>query len=132
MRDRLDELGADTIVVLVTFTDHDALDGYLDHHELPFVVLSDRQRAAYRAYGLGRGRVWRVWGWRAGREYLRLMRRGFRRLRRPTEDTLQLGGDFVVDRAGRLRYGYWGEGPDDRPTVDEIVAAVRALDGSVA
>ena len=49
---------------------------------------------------------------------------GFGSLRRPTEDTLQLGGDFVVAEDGTLRYGFWGEGPDDRPTVDELIEAV--------
>jgi len=46
-------------------------------------------------------------------------------LRRPTEDTLQLGGDFVVGRDGRLVYVYRSKGPADRPPVDDLIAAAR-------
>ena len=125
MRDRLDELGEATEVVLITFTDLEALAEYRDRNALPFTVVSDTDRAAYRAFGLGRGSVARVWGWRAGLRYVGLLRdSGLRALRRPTEDTLQLGGDFVVDPDGTLVYGFWGDGPDDRPSVDDLIAAV--------
>jgi hypothetical protein len=66
-----------------------------------------------------------VWGLKAVRAYGRLLRQG-RRLERPSGDTLQLGGDFVVDRDGRLAYAYRSRGPDDRPSVDDLVDAVRS------
>ena len=125
MRDRLAEFGTTTDVVLITFTDPAALADYQRRNALPFAVVADPERAAYRAYGLGRGSIARVWGWQAARRYLEILRAtGVRSWRRPTEDTLQLGGDFVVDPDGTLTYGFWGRGPDDRPSVDELVAAV--------
>ena len=39
-------------------------------------------------------------------------------------DTLQLGGDFVIAPDGTLSWGFWGAGPDDRPELDDLVAAV--------
>jgi len=124
--DRLDELGESTAVVLVTFTDPDNLDNYRNTNPVPFPILIDPDRSAYRAYGLGRGSVRRVWGWRAARRYLEIIRNGgLRDLRRPTEDTLQLGGDFVVAPDGILAWGFWGEGPDDRPSVDDLITEVR-------
>lgn len=127
VRDRLDEFGDETTVVLVTFTERSDLARYAAGHQLPFPVVTDPERTAYRAYGLGRGSVARVWGWRALRRYVAiLLEDGFAGLRRPTEDTLQLGGDFVIDPAGTLVYGYWGEGPDDRPTVAALLAAARS------
>ncbi len=42
-----------------------------------------------------------------------------------TARTLQLGGDFVVRQDGRIAYAFRSDGPDDRPPVDELVAAVR-------
>ncbi len=127
VRDRLDEFGQHTSVVLVTFTDAAELARYATEHDLPFPVLADPERDAYRAFGLGRGSVARVWGWRALRRYAVIFREdGFTGLRRPTEDTLQLGGDFVVDPAGILTYGFWGDGPDDRPTVDALLTATRS------
>lgn len=131
MRDRIHELeskelGSGALVALITFTDEDSLEAYEAHHDLGFALLRDPDRAAYRAFGLGRGSLARVWGLRAARRYAQLIRvGGWRRLHRPTEDTRQLGGDFVIDPAGRLSWSYRGAGPDDRPTVDEIVAAVE-------
>ena len=117
-------------VVLVTFTHPDNLPGYVDRHDLPFPVLTDPDRRAYAAYGFGRGSVARVWGLRMVRRYLELFREGrWRDLRAPTEDTLQLGGDIVIGPDGTLAWGFWGAGPDDRPSVDEIIAAVRTATG---
>jgi hypothetical protein len=125
VRDRLDELEGAT-VALVTFTLQRNLRGYRGRLALPYVVLADEQRVAYRAYGLGRGPWWRVWGPATWRAYLRLLRRG-QRARRPVEDTLQLGGDFVVDAEGCVAYAHRSTGPADRPPVDVLVATVRAL-----
>lgn len=132
MRDRLDELGDNTDAVLVTFTDHENLTAYAEHHQLGFPVLLDPDRTAYRAFGLGRGSIARIYGWKAARRYLQIFRAdGFGRIGafgRRSEDTLQLGGDFVVSPTGELAYGFWGDGPDDRPDVDELVEAVRAIE----
>lgn len=121
MGDRLGDLG-DAVVALITFTRQRNLRGYRSRLGLPFAVLTDETRATYRAYGLGRGRWWRVWGPATVRAYGRLIRGGAR-AERPKEDTLQLGGDFVVGRDGRLLYAYRSKGPDDRPPVDDLVAA---------
>jgi len=128
VRDRLDEFG-EADVVLVTFTDHNNVPAYRERHQLDLPVVVDTDRAAYRAFGLGRGSVRRVWGAKAGRRYLEIVGAdGFAGLARPVEDTLQLGGDFVIDPEGKLVYGFWGEGPDDRPSVEELLAAVAAND----
>lgn len=126
MRDRIGEFGDEALVALVTFTDTASLRDYEARHDLGFVALRDPDREGYRAFGLGRGSVGRVWGLRAARRYARLIRRdGTGSLRRPTEDPLQLGGDFVIDTDGRLAWGFWSEGPDHRPAVDDLVDAVR-------
>ena len=81
----------------------------------------DLNRSAYRAFGLGRGSVARVWGLRSAERYLEIFRdQGFSRPGSPTEDTLQLGGDFIIDPSGTLIYGFWGDGPDDRPSAQAI------------
>ena len=123
MRDHSGELG-DAEVAVVTFTPRDRLGAYRRRLNVPFALLSDAERTAYGAYGLGRGAWWRVYGPGAWRAYARLLAEG-RRFERPTEDTLQLGGDFVVGRDGRLAYAYRGASPDDRPAVADLVAAVR-------
>jgi peroxiredoxin len=124
VRDHLDRF-ADAVIAVVTFADVSRLADYRRHLDLPFRVLTDPDREVYRAFGLRRGRWWTVYGWSTWRRYAELMGRG-RRLRRPTEDTLQLGGDFVVDRQGRLAYGFWGDEPAARPPLTELW---QALDG---
>ncbi len=122
MGERLDEMGECT-VALVTFSAQRKLRGYRARLALPYPVLADETRAAYRAYGLGRGRWWRVWGPATLRAYARLLRRG-ERVGKPVEDTLQLGGDFVVAPDGRLALAYASHDPADRPSVDAILAAI--------
>lgn len=130
VRDRLAELGPNTDVVLVTFTDVASLRSYRSTHELPFPTLVDPNRVAFRAFGLGRGTVARMYGWRSARRYVELLRAdGLSALARPTEDTLQLGGDFVIAPDGTLAYGFWGAGPDDRPAVDDLIEVVDQLQG---
>ena len=125
MSDRLAEFGDDVEVALITFTSVEKLTAYVADKNLPFPVVLDRDRSSYRSYGLGRGTVRRVWSPKALKKYVEILRKdGLGALSRTDEDTLQLGGDFVVGPDGTLVYGFWGEGPDDRPTVDELVAAV--------
>ncbi len=124
MSDRLEEFG-DAAVVLVTFTRPRNLRGFRHRLRLRYPVVADETRDVYRDYGLGRGSWWRIWGPRALLTYARLVRAG-RKIERPREDTLQLGGDFVVDRDGRLAYAFRSNAPDDRPPVDALVEAVRA------
>jgi hypothetical protein len=125
---RLEDFGTETVVAVVTFTDTARLLEYSEIHDLDFPVLTDPSREAYHAYGLGRGSVRRVWGWRATRRYWNIVREGsMKDLRRPVEDSLQLGGDFVIDPQGILSYGFWGDGPDDRPPVEDLIRAVTGL-----
>ena len=128
MRDRLAEFG-DAVVVVIAFSAPEYVVAYQRQRMAPLTVLIDEERVAYRAYGLGRGPVWKVWGPRVWWAYLRLIRRG-RRFQRPIEDTLQLGGDFVVGRDGRLMYGFRSADPDDRPSVDDLTAALRRAGSS--
>jgi AhpC/TSA antioxidant enzyme len=122
--DRLDDFG-DAAVVLVTFTRPRNLRGFRRQLGLRYPVLADETRDAYRAYDLGRAPWWRVWSPSTLVAYGRLLRRG-RRLQWPTQDTRQLGGDFVVGPDGRLSYAHRQTRPDDRPTVDALLTAVRA------
>lgn len=127
MRDRIEEFPANTTVAVITFSAPEMVAAYVEHHQLEIPVLVDSELASYRAYGLERGSALRVWGWRAAKRYAEILwkHRGLGSLAPPTEDTLQLGGDFIVDADGKLLYGFWGEGPDDRPSVTELIEAAR-------
>jgi hypothetical protein len=126
VRDRLDELG-DADVVVITFTNPRNLRGYRARFVAPLTVVTDPSRAVYAAYGMRRASSARIWSPSVLRKYATLMMRGARIERPPEgEDLNQLGGDVVVGPDGRIVWAYHSTGPDDRPTVDDIVAAVRA------
>lgn len=114
--------------MLVSFSDRAKVDAYTNSHQLPFPVLVDSDRVIYRAYGLGRAPAADIWNRQTARRYLQIIRsNGLTGLRRPSEDTRQLGGDFIIDVDGTLAYGYWSQGPADRPSVDELTAALEGL-----
>ena len=125
MRDRVDDLG-DAAVAIVLFTRPRNLAGYRQRFVAPLTVLTDESRAAYRAFGFPSGPWWRVWGPAVWVRYAQLLRGGAR-FERPTEDTSQLGGDVVVGPDGRIAYLFRSASPDERPSVDDLVAAVRAV-----
>ena len=126
-RERLDELGT---ALFVAFDAPERLQDSLLHGlEVPYPVLVDRQRSAYRAWGLRRGSLLTVWGdpgvWR---RYASELAHGAR-LRRPGADTLQLGGDLVVDVAGTVVYSR-PQRRDDRPPVAELLRALECASQS--
>lgn len=120
---KLDEIGATAIFVV-----HDdaaaVRSGLLEGLDVPFPVLVDIERQAYGEWGMGRSSLARIWldpgVWRA---YAGMVASG-QRLRRPGRDTLQLGGDFIVDRAGVLTYAR-PQVRDDRPPVTELIRHLR-------
>jgi len=115
-------------VVVIAFAQPNSLVAYQHRQRLDHVLLlSDPERRAYAAFGLGRGSVLRVWlDPRVWARYLQLMIRG-RRPERAHEDTLQLGGDMLIDADGRIGWIYRSRGPEDRPSVTDIQAALRGL-----
>jgi hypothetical protein len=118
----LERLGVQVLVV--TFEPEAAARAYLAETALPWPLLVDASRGLYRAYAMGRGRVRDVWSWATIRTYLRLLRQGAR-LRPPAADPYQLGGDVLIDPAGRVRLHHVGTGPADRPSVASLLAAAR-------
>ena len=114
-------------VVVVSFAPPASLAAYERRLGLEgALLLSDPERRAYAAFGFGRASAARVWLhprvlWR----YARLVTRG-RRLEPAGEDTLQLGGDVLVGEDGRVRWIHRSRGPEDRPTIAELLEAPAA------
>ena len=97
----------------------------LEPDDLPVTVLVDRERAAYVRWALSRA-PWRtVWlDPRVYRTYWRLLRSGDR-LRVGGQDTLQLGGDFVIGPDGDVVLSR-PQQRDDRPPVGELLRAATS------
>jgi len=123
VRDHLDQFGDATIAV-VTFADPARLAAYRDHLDIPFSILSDPDRALYRAVGAERGSNRKIWSLGTIRTYARLLRKG-RRLQRPTEDIHQLGADIIARPDGVITYLALPPTPDARPPIEELIRAAR-------
>jgi hypothetical protein len=122
-RDRVERAGG-----AVVFVVHDAPErvraGLLRGLDLPWPVLVDLDRVAYRAWGLPRAAFRTIWldpsAW--GR-YARLLLGG-ERLQRLGRDSLQLGGDFVVGPDGVVAWAR-PQRADDRPPVGVLLAELE-------
>ena len=93
---------------------------------LPFPVLSDPHRKTYRDYGLSKGSLREVYNVKAGWGYLKLLLRG-RRFRFVRSDLRQFGGDFVIDMEGSVRFAYKCRGPQDAPSVEQLISVLKDL-----
>ena len=111
-------------IVVVTFETRERAEAYARETALEWPLLVDRGRALYGAYGMGHGRGSAIWGPATWWAYARLIARG-RRLRRPTDDIHQLGGDVLVDPLGTVALLHVGQGPADRPPVAVLLDRVR-------
>lgn len=93
---------------------------------IPFPVMLDPDRSRYRAWGLRRASLARIWldptVWR---QYTRLLWSG-EALRGFGHDTRQLGGDFVIDPAGVVAYAR-PQRRDDRPPVGRLLRCIEEL-----
>jgi peroxiredoxin len=117
--------------VAVSFTPPGRVAAYLQTHPLPFPAVSDPERAAYRALSLGRTSWASFLRLNVLARYLKLMFRGWRpEAPAKGEDVLQLGGDFVIDAAGRLAYAYRSRTATDRPPAQALLEAVQAARSS--
>ena len=119
-----EELAAlDIDVLLISFEPLERLRLYRVDEEFGWPVVSDESRAVYAQYGLERASFTRVWlSPRTVWYYLKAVAAG-KRLRPPVSDTRQLGGDFLIDPAGRIAFAFRSSQPADRPPVSQILEA---------
>ena len=113
-------------VVAVSFEPRVRLAQLSRQMRLPFPLLSDPQRDAYRAYGLQRGAMSRIFGLGTIWAYVKLLARGRRYHLRPS-DLRQLDGDFVIDTAGIVRYEDRGAAPHDRPPIERLLETLDRI-----
>jgi alkyl hydroperoxide reductase subunit AhpC len=124
LRDRAAELARlNADVAIVTFEAAPIARAYAAETKLDWPVIVDRDRTLYRAYGMEHGRWFDLYGPRSIWVYLKLIARG-NRVRLPTDDTRQLGGDVVIDSQGVVRLDAVANGPAGRASVDTLLAAM--------
>jgi hypothetical protein len=90
--------------------------------KMPFEVLCDPDRVAYRFFGLERGGMSMFFNGRVIWHYIRLIISGlWPHFPVAGEDLYQLGGDFVLSADRRLLFAYRSLNPADRPTVGDLI-----------
>ena len=90
-----------------------------------FPLAVDMERALYVSLGLPRSVL--VWTTFTLARYAEQQKAGVELLKaRKGDDLHQMGGDFIVDSAGRLKYIFRGKTSYDRPSVDDLLAALSA------
>ena len=113
------------------YFENDFLKAYYEEHNLtrpdqPFArtrFVADPERKVYKAYGLGRNSVFKVYGPAILGQYARWAIQG-KPIKKPTEDVLQRGGDFVIGRDSCLSLAYVGRDQSDRPPIATILTAL--------
>ena len=112
-------------VAVVTMGSPEQSRKFREHYQLPFVLLSDPQQQAYRAFHVPRGGILSVAGpgmWAAGAQSL--LKYGVGQI---IGDPYQLPGSFVIDQTGQIAFAQRGKTSADVPTNDELVAVLEKL-----
>lgn len=123
-RDRIQQAGAE--VIFVAYHDPDLMMSKMLHDlDLSFLLLLDRAREAYARWGLGTGTLTSIL--RPGLLWavVKLAIERQPSLGEAPPHHNQLGGDFVVDRAGKLVFVNRMRSVYDRADIDQMLAAVR-------
>jgi peroxiredoxin len=122
-RDALAAAGCSVLVVCQARPE--VLSLYLARHPWRVPVVSDPDRAAYRAFELKRTGWLTFFRPKVLAGYLKKIFRGHR-VRRPYagEDVLQLGGDFVLDRRREVVAAFAASDPTARPSVADILRSL--------
>ncbi|MGI8552329.1 MAG: AhpC/TSA family protein [Dehalococcoidia bacterium] len=113
-------------VAVVTMGGPSSAGEFCRRQRLPFVCLSDPRQEAYRAYGLKRGNLVEVVGPAAAVAGFRAMTKGHRQ-GRSVGDTMQLGGAFLIDTQGVLRYVHYPAHSGDHPAPGTLTQARGSL-----
>jgi peroxiredoxin len=124
-QDRIQKSGAE--VIFVAFHDPELMmSKMLRDLDLSFVLLLDRAREAYARWGLGTGTLKALLRPGLAWAILKLMLKRPQSLGSAPPHHNQLGGDFVVDRAGKLVFVNRMKSVYDRADIDDMLAAVRS------
>jgi hypothetical protein len=120
----IEQLGGQ--VLAISFTPAAKATAFLERHPMPFPVLCDPTREAYRAFELGRTSWLRLLNPLVAGRYSLIVLRGWLPFRpQKGDDLMQLGGDFVLDGERRLVFAYSSANATDRPAVETLVQAVK-------
>ena len=111
-------------IAIVSFAEPGKLAFYQQRHQWPFVMLADPHRDTYQAFTLNRLSWFRVFSLSTLMLYWRLVRQGKQRQDYGKEDIYQAGGDFLIDRAGKILFAHRSKEPADRPSPANLLKEI--------
>lgn len=130
MRDQEGEFSArGARIVTISFGPAAKALAWLKETRSAFPLLVDARRETYRAYGMRRS-LHGSWSIATVRRYRQLMRDGHE-WRGIQGDSLQLGGDVIIDAAGIVRLLHPSKSPTDRASPQDLLAVLSELRGQV-
>lgn len=94
----------------------------MEGRNLPFEVLTDPEREAYRAYGLERGSAGQIFSRKVVVEGLKAASEGHV-MTKAVGDVMQLPGSFVIED-GTILFAHRGQLSSDVGSPDDLIAAV--------
>ena len=126
MREHEAELaGLGVAIAVVTFEAEFLARQYVEESGLVWPLLVDEKRELYRGYGMLAASFWDIWGLKTWWAYLKAVLHG-QKLQQSHGDISQRGGDVLIDSEGVVRLHHVGEGPADRPSLAQLLEAIRA------
>lgn len=111
-------------VTVVTFDSGELARSYVQDTKLDWPLVLDTDQSLYRAYGLGRGNWWQLYGLPSIVKYLGLIVGGHRP-GKPGKDWQQLGGDVLIDPDGNVRVHHISTSPHDRPSIESLMNIIQ-------
>ena len=124
-KEKLEQLEAD--VLIVAFEPVDFIRAVADDLGIGWPFLADVDRKMYRAYGLPRASARALLSSGTLRYYAKAaLKLRFPRL--PKGDAHQLGGDFVIDREGMVRFSHRGRQPADNPPLSRLLKVLAEIE----
>jgi peroxiredoxin len=115
-----------THVFIISFGTLPAVQQWLKETCGNFTVLLDRERSVYQAYQLEQSKL-RSKSPRTIWLYFTRWVQGQKFHDSHGDDTSQLGGDFIIDMSGKLRFIYPSHDPADRPSVEKLLAVLEKI-----
>lgn len=122
-KDELERLNVK--VLLVSFSSTKYARKWIDEVCSIFHLLVDREKETYKLYDLDKSLL-RTWNLKIVWSYIKLMRAG-RKWQGIQGDSAQMGGDFIIDTDGVIRFAYRSEDPADRPPVGALLEIIREI-----
>jgi len=113
-------------VVVISFGSLHGAAGWLKDTGCKLKMFLDPDRSLYRALGLPRS-VSKVWGISTIHFYAGEVASGrsLPKSQQEEDDPLQMGGDFTLSRTGHLLLCHPSSNPRDRPSLEQILSAVK-------